>query len=147
MTDLYRLTIEETPAPDDVAAVREGLNAFNWRHVPTDNYTPLHLFVRDEAGTVVGGLIGCTYWGWLYVEILWLADGVRRHGWGSRLLAEAEGIAVGRGCHAAHLDTMDFQARAFYEGHGYSVFGTLDDLPPGHQRIFLHKRLQERTRD
>jgi hypothetical protein len=25
--------------------------------------------------------------------------------------------------------------------HGYTVFGVLDDLPPGHQRFFLRKDL------
>lgn len=139
----YRLTDEQTAAPDDVAAVREGLNQYNWRHVQPDSYGPIHLFVRDETGAVVGGLLGGTYWGWLYVEILWLSDDLRHQGWGTRLLAEAERIAVERGCHGAHLDTMDFQARPFYERQGYSVFGILDDVPLGHQRIFLKKKLRD----
>lgn len=40
-----------------------------------------------------------------------------------------------------YLDTFDFQARPFYERHGYEVFGTLDDYPPGHSRFFLRKDL------
>jgi hypothetical protein len=36
---------------------------------------------------------------------------------------------------------MSFQAQPFYEKLGFSVFGTLDDLPVGHQRIFLKKNL------
>jgi len=39
------------------------------------------------------------------------------------------------------IDTMDFQALPFYERHGYSVFGVLDDMPRGHQRFFLKKAL------
>jgi GNAT superfamily N-acetyltransferase len=99
------------------------------------------LFVRDATGTVVGGLLGGTYWGCLYVGILWLADQVRQHGFGSRLLVEAERLAVERGCHAAHLDTMSFQALSFYEHHGYTIFGVLNDMPLGHQRYFLKKPL------
>ncbi len=139
----YRLTEAQTPDPEDVATVREGLNQYNWRHVQQDNYAQVHLFIRDETGAVVGGLLGGTYWGWLYVEILWLSDDVRHQGWGTRLLAEAERIAIERGCHGAHLDTMDFQARPFYERQGYSVFGIIDDMPLGHQRIFLKKKLRD----
>ena len=41
----------------------------------------------------------------------------------------------------AWLDTYDFQARPFYERHGYAVFGELDGFPNGHRRWFMRKRL------
>ncbi len=70
-----------------------------------------------------------------------LAPSHRRHGLGSRLLAEAEAEALRRGCRMAWLDTFDFQARMFYERHGYTVFGELGGLPNGHCRHFMSKRL------
>jgi ribosomal protein S18 acetylase RimI-like enzyme len=57
------------------------------------------------------------------------------------LLAEAERIAQERGCIGAQLDTMSWQALTFYERHGYSVFGVLDNFPPGHRKYFLKKSL------
>jgi hypothetical protein len=39
------------------------------------------------------------------------------------------------------LETLSFQARGFYERYGYSVFGELDDFPPGHRKYFLKKNL------
>jgi hypothetical protein len=36
---------------------------------------------------------------------------------------------------------MSFQAPEFYKKHGYSVWGRLEDFPPGNQRIFLQKPL------
>ena len=53
--------------------------------------------------------------------------------------AEAEAVAAG--CTDAVLDTFSFQARGFYERHGYEVYATLEGYPPGHQQLFLHKRL------
>ncbi len=88
-----------------------------------------------------GGLLGGTYWGWLYVEILWVAEHVRGAEHGRALLAAAEQEAVRRGCRHAHLDTMSFQSRSFYERQGYTVFGELRDIPAGHQRYFMQKAL------
>jgi GNAT superfamily N-acetyltransferase len=85
--------------------------------------------------------VGGTYWGWLYVEILWLDARARGRGLGARLMAMAEQEAQRRGCRGAHLDTMSFQALPFYERMGYTVFGVLEDLPPGHRRYFLKKKL------
>jgi hypothetical protein len=41
------------------------------------------------------------------------------------------------------LDTFDFQAPDFYRGHGFTEFGKLSDYPPGHQRYFFQKRLDQ----
>ena len=90
---------------------------------------------------MIGGLLGGTYWGWLHVDILWLDDSLRRQGYGSKLLAKAEDEGRRRGCQNAHLDTMSFQALEFYEKNGYTVWGTLEGIPEGHDRIYLRKAL------
>jgi hypothetical protein len=41
----------------------------------------------------------------------------------------------------AHLTTHDFQARPFYEKHGYTVFGQLKDLPRGRVKYYMQKTL------
>lgn len=133
----------EPASQQDTDVVRQGLDAYNVPFAGEDHFQRLTLLVRDESGAVAGGLLGGTYWQWLYVEILWLREDVRHQGWGSRLLAEAEQTARDRGCIGMHLDTMSFQALGFYQRHGFEVFGTLDDLPPGHQRFFLSKRLAQ----
>ena len=57
-------------------------------------------------------------------------------------MAAAEQEAVRRGCSNAFLDTLDFQAPSFYAKRGYEIFGKLANLPPGHTRYYLTKRLQ-----
>jgi GNAT superfamily N-acetyltransferase len=137
----YTVSLEDNPSEDDLRAVREGLRQFNRLHASDDNYRPLVLFLRGPDGRMAGGLLGETYWGWLHVGDLWLEEGIRGRGFGSRLLDLAEQEALRRGCRRAHLDTMSFQALPFYERRGYQVFGTLQDLPPGHSRYFLWKSL------
>ena len=61
---------------------------------------------------------------------------------GSRLMSLAEAEAMKRGCHAAWLDTFEFQAKAFYERIGYSCFATLPDFPKGSSRYFMWKDLR-----
>jgi GNAT superfamily N-acetyltransferase len=137
----YTFALDDNPSEEDLRAVLEGLRHFNRLHTPDDDYRPLTLFLRDGEGKVTGGLLGETYWGWLHVSIFWLEEAIRRQGFGSKLLSLAEQEAVRRGCRRAHLDTMSFQSLPFYERCGYQVFGELQDLPAGHSRIFLYKKL------
>jgi GNAT superfamily N-acetyltransferase len=137
-----RISVEHDAAPADKDMVRQGLAEFNVaRSDRPDDYQPLTIFIRDTAGAVRGGLLGATYWGWLYIEILWLPEDLRGQGNGTRLVDMAEDIARERGCHAAHLDTMSFQAPAFYRKLGYEEWGRLDDMLRGHTRFFLRKAL------
>jgi GNAT superfamily N-acetyltransferase len=135
------LTLDTNGTPEDAQVVRQGLSAFNAAHAGDDHYQRIVFIVRDDAGAIRGGLLGGTYWGWLSVDILWLDESLRGQGWGTRLMALAEDEARQRGCHSAHLDTMDWQALDFYLKLGYSVWGQLDDLPTGHTRYFLKKSL------
>ncbi len=137
------LTITSEPdAPEtDTGFVRQGLRDYNNQFIHDAGFQPLNLFLRREDGSIAGGLLGDIYWGWLHINILWIDESLRRQGYGERLIKLAEEEALKNGCLAVHLDTMSFQAKPFYEKLGYSVFGVLDDLPIGHQRIFLFKKL------
>jgi GNAT superfamily N-acetyltransferase len=144
MDNKYRIELTDSPDPDDVQVVREGLDAYNAvRGAPVD-WKPLMLFLRDKQGAIVGGLTGGTYWGWLYIGRLWIRDDLRGQGYGSQILVEAEQEALRRGCHHVYLDTQDFQALPFYQKHDYTVYGELNDMPLGHIRYSLQKRLESR---
>ena len=56
-------------------------------------------------------------------------------------MRRAEAEAFDRGCHHAHLETVDFQARGFYERLGYTVFGVLEGYPRPYKRFYMQKRL------
>lgn len=132
-------TDEQSPA---VRVILDGLDAYNTAAVGPDGYQPLNLIVRDGTGDVVGGVLADTYYSWIGIHIFWLREDLRGQGLGTRLLRLAEDEARRRGCKHAHLDTLDFQALDFYRKFGYTVFGQLDDLPPGHTRYYLRKTLE-----
>jgi len=123
------------------AAVSRMLLHYNVRETRVSDYQSLTLVLRDEQEEIVGGLVGETFYGWLFVKTLVLEQALRRQSFGSQLLARAEAIGRERGCAHAYLDTFSFQALPFYEKRGYSRFGTLEDFPPGQSRYFLQKKL------
>ncbi len=101
----------------------------------------VQVYLRDGDNRVLGGVVGHFFGGWLNVSLLWVDEGFRNRGYGSSLLRMIEGEAVKAGCRYAHLDTYSFEARPFYERHGYSLFATLDDYPVGFSKYFLKKKL------
>jgi GNAT superfamily N-acetyltransferase len=135
-----RLSFEDNPSWEDREFVDIGLGDYNAPFLHDASWAYFGIFVRDAAGAIHAGLIGNCYAGWLFTNLLWVHRELRRSGIGSRLLAEAERFAMSRNCHSAWVDTFSFQAPGFYPRLGYEVFATLD-YPPGHQRIFLKKRL------
>lgn len=136
-------TIELTdqPRPEDNAAIVDVLIAHNDKvGVPLDRRA-LTIILRDAEGRIEGGIVGRTQWGWLHVETFALPPGRRGQGLGTRLLAMAEAEARARGCHHVYLTTLSWQAKPFYEKHGYHEYGRLDDFPLGHQRHHMTKAL------
>ena len=129
------------PTEKEIEYIRKSLGDFNKAIVGDDGHTPLNIMQYDENGDIIGGILGGTYWGWMYVDILWVHESHRKKGIGSKLLTEAEREAVCRGCHHVHLDTMSWQAPEFYKRFGYEVIGILPDIPSGNQKYLLMKAL------
>ena len=99
------------------------------------------IVLRDDNGTVRGGILGQTLWDWLQIGTLWVEEDLRGNGHGHQLLEAAEALGVERGCRHARLATWEFEAREFYEAHGYAVFGQQKDFPQGHTQYYLAKEL------
>jgi GNAT superfamily N-acetyltransferase len=121
--------------------VREGLIAEAERRVGPQKPWSLGIYLRDDQGQVAGGAVGMSYWGWLFIDLLWVRNDLRHQGWGQRLLQAAEAEARSHSSIGVWLDTFSFQARPFYEANGYEVFGEIENHPAGASRWFLKKRL------
>jgi len=110
--------------------------------MPAPEGQHLTVALRDGEGTLIGGLIGEIFWGWLAVRMLCVAKAHRGVGHGAALMARAEEEALVRGCHGVHLTTLGFQAKRFYEKLGYVTFGSLPDFPRDHTRYYFAKTLK-----
>ncbi|PYI50511.1 GNAT family N-acetyltransferase [Paenibacillus flagellatus] len=133
-------TIVSRMQDEDAAYVRHKLIEYNSKHV-TGAYEPIQLAIRDESGDIVAGLVGKRCWNWVEVDILWVDERYRRHGYGSRLLAEAESLAAAKGADFVKLNTFGFQAPDFYRKHGYEVLCVIEDAPRGSRHYYLKKSI------
>ncbi len=133
----------DNPSADDFAAIAGPLDAFNTSRAGPDGHATLAILIKNSARqAVIGGLWGESFYDWMFVKLFFIPETLRGSGMGSRIMAEAERIALARGCTGIWLDTFEFQARGFYERLGFEVFGTLGDHPRGMNRYFLQKRLK-----
>lgn len=139
--DDLTLSLADRLDPAEVALIHDGLRRFNEVHSGPYDRKDLLITARTPDGALAGGLTGLTNWQWLYVDYLWVAEGARGTGLGSRLMRAAEDEAVRRGCRWSRLYTYDFQAPGFYAKHGYEQWGVLEDYPPGHRQIWFRKAL------
>lgn len=142
MSKLQYETVFDAPREME-DAIRDGLYRYNQQYVSAEHnrYERFAIMVKDADGNVAGGLIGEVYWDYLHVDTLWLSEALRGQDVGSRLMAMAEDVAREKGMHHANLETTTFQARGFYEKHGYHVVGQLDGKPPGHIWFYMQKDL------
>jgi GNAT superfamily N-acetyltransferase len=140
---MERLSVDFEPFIDDAVRkfINDGIDNHNIAVTGLPAYFPANFVLRSARGELLGGLLGMIWGGWLQVGTLWVVEVLRGQGHGSALLAAAEDYARARGCIGVCLDTFSFQARPFYERHGYVVIGTQKDYPPGYARHFMEKRL------
>jgi GNAT superfamily N-acetyltransferase len=138
MPDDYQIRYLDQPAWE---VIGRGIRDYNTQQASDGRaiFLCYALFAPDQS--MAGGIIGETHWNWLFINLLWVREELRGKGYGHRLLQAAEDEGRRREATHAYLDTFSFQAPDFYEQHGYQVFGTLEDFPPGHKRLYLFKRL------
>jgi ribosomal protein S18 acetylase RimI-like enzyme len=130
------------PGDDELHRRLEGeLMAFNDQATGGAVRGRLSVRVTDADGALVGGLTAWTWGGLCGIDMLWVREGDRAAGWGSRLLRAAEAEAVRRGCDRAVVSSFTFQAPGFYERHGYRETGRMPGIPGGHEDVHLFKLL------
>ena len=119
--------------------IDRGLDEYNFSKAGSDNAEDLWVIARDGEGVPKGGVKAKTFYGWMFVDWLWVSNSLRGAGVGSLLMDKAEAVARERGCVGAYVDTFSFQALGFYRSRGYEEFGRIEGLPAGHACIWLRK--------
>ncbi|MBA6262773.1 N-acetyltransferase [Colwellia sp. Bg11-12] len=114
---------------------------FNWSHWEVNERKPLAIQITDDQGDIIAGSSARTFGNWLLINTLWVDESLRGKKVGTRILAELEKAASGRGCTLSMLDTLNFQAMPFYEKHGYQTKWVQEHYPKTGCKYFMVKEL------
>jgi GNAT superfamily N-acetyltransferase len=135
------MILTDDPHPHLETVLEAGPADYNEAKVGRRDWRPLVVAVHDPgSGELVGGLLGRTSLGLFFLNLFCVPEHLRGSGIGSRALRMAEEEAIRRGCSAATLVTVNFQAPEFYAPHGWAEFGRIATVP-GVERVFMRKTL------
>ncbi len=139
----YTISVSATIDAEVEHVILDGLNAYNDTITGHSDRQVLSVVVRDrDSQRVLGGAMGRTSLGLLFLDLFYLPAALRGLGLGSRILAQFEEEGRRRGCVSAVLYTISFQAPAFYERRGWRTFGEIACSPEGTSHVFMSKALQ-----
>lgn len=101
-----------------------------------NNREIMNLSVYDKEKPI-GGASGWIEFGWYYLDQLYISDEYRKKGIGSKIIKELERISRNKDCMGIKTETWSFQAKEFYEKQGFTIYGELNDCPPGAVEYYL----------
>lgn len=138
----YQVMVTNKVNPAAQRVIKFGLSQYNRERAGYTDARSLSVLVSVSASReIVGGLLGRTSLGIFFIDLFFLPQALRGAGIGMQVIEQAEAEARKRGCTAAVLYTITFQAPGFYERRGYRVLGRIECRPPGHTRLCMTKSL------
>jgi GNAT superfamily N-acetyltransferase len=136
-----KIEVTDEIKKQDEDFIFQGLLEYNIVRLEDKNPKDLGVYLHDETGKKVAGLIGNTHGNWLLIKFLWVSEKLRGYCIGSNILSHAEQAAKDRGCRYSFLDTFGFQAPEFYKKHGYKEVFALESYPVTGKRYYFTKTL------
>ena len=135
MTAAPRLEFVDAPSASDIDAVVGILGAAAESQRPGGNYRDYGFLLKDEAGTIQGGLTGYVLYDWMFIQFVSVAADLRGQGLGRLLMQRAEDWASAVTAYTAVLERQPQNAAAAF-GRAYCLHmsGDLAAAIPAHQR-------------
>ena len=134
----FRLENKESHEAQEIGDLIRAYNRSKREEAESES---LNLYVEDEKGNLMAGLVAETFGNWLAIEYLFVREELRGQGIGSKLLQRAENEAKNRNCRFSFVNTYQFQAPDFYKRHAYKEVFILQDYPYTGQRYYYQKDL------
>jgi GNAT superfamily N-acetyltransferase len=134
LNESNRYRVINDPTDDDVKKIQQGLESYNMEETNGEFNSPQpwhNLVLKDQKGTVVGGVTTSTLYWTQYLEVLWVDEKYRGLGYGRDLVLEAQRLAKEIGCISSHVYTFSWQAPEFYQAVGYDLMVTYDGYHGG----------------
>jgi ribosomal protein S18 acetylase RimI-like enzyme len=139
--DLTLIAIQGEPTPEDKEVIFAGMREHHLSQGHPRGKEHYSVLLKDQNNKVMGGVIVSFEWNGMEIQQLWVNESLRGLGWGSKLMRMVEDEALKRGCTLSYTNTFSWQAPEFYEKIGYTLFGKLEDYPPGNSLSYFYKKL------
>lgn len=136
----YAISLEEFDE-DTYEVMDEGIVEVERETVDPREPQWFQMMARADDGKIIGGSAAKFQYDVLHVDTLWVDANRRGIGLGRILLEKVENHGRRLGARIAWLETKSWQARPFYEKHGYRVFGELPLLGGRYSHFFMRKDL------
>lgn len=136
-----KFEIIEDPSNSTLDFFEDRINEFNVARWEIKQKKPLAITIKDSSGTILAGAGARTFGFWLLIDNIWVSEKLRGQDLGSQILQNLESAARARGCRYSLLDTLNFQARPFYEKFGYRLAWTQNNYPENGCKYFMVKDL------
>lgn len=124
---------------NDNDVVRAGIIDFNESALRFKSKS-ISIFLRSE-NKIHGGILTWLNSDSIYIDVLWIDEEFRHQGYGTKLLQAAENEGRNNNCCFCMVDTFGFQAKEFYQKHGYELIGEIKNYVQEYSRIFFRKKL------
>ncbi len=95
MTEVYKLVHIEKPEESAWGIIGRGLATFNKEQAGDNQFERLCYAIQTPGEEIVGGILGEVYWGWLYIDLLWVKEELCGQGYGYQVFGELEDFPVG----------------------------------------------------
>jgi GNAT superfamily N-acetyltransferase len=139
--DSYRLVVEHSPDPADLALLEERLAAAATAAAGVGEEEEFGIFVRDVDGRILAGISGIVWGGCCQLQAMWVDEAHRRRGLARTLMSAAEEEARRRGCKLVELHAYDLLVFGLYDRLGYETVGVIEGCPAGSRTRWYCKHL------
>lgn len=136
-----QIELIENPTKELIDKIDKKIEEFNLIHWEVKEKKPIALTINDENNNLIAGATAKIFGYWLLIDNIWVSESLRGKKIGSQLLIELENSAIKHGCKHALLDTLNFQAKPFYEKFGYKLQWTQECYPKEGCKYFMVKNL------
>lgn len=138
----YRLVYQDELTYTHKKIIIDGLNSHAYHQKELGKNNGSFSFAMESIeGQFIAGISGFHYYGCFYIDLLFVAEEARGRGYGCILMQKAEQLAKKRQCLFMAVNTMDFEAKPFYEKHGFSTEFTREGFEKGSVMYYMRKTL------
>lgn len=121
----FNIYIKENDLADIPSKLRQGLINYNKPFLGEWSPVDFAISIEDENKNLIGGVSGYYADEYVIVQLACVDESYRKKGIGTILFKKLDDFTLSKKCKFIHLETMEFQAKDFYEKFGFSVVSTL----------------------